>query len=488
MNDRAIFAAIGEILAEQRGVTDKQIASVLDTIEDKVSDYEKLLEHSVSEKLAAIPAAKDGKDGKDGKDVDPTDVALCLLANEEHKNMITGPAGQPGTDGVSATAEDVADKILSSADFIASVKGADGADGIAGADGADGKPGAAGSDGADRYVLSPTHIERDTQVDKNTVVYWRGGLFQAVKKAHGCPDTDPGAYNPIVNGVAGVTGAYNKEERSHTLKCRLSDGEIFNVSIPGQPGLQAPEEGVKQLPGDYYFDGSLRKVFNGESWDSYDITGPSGKDGTDGKRGRKGLAGVGIEDIFADQDSVTFLLSNGESKSIDITKQNDPMPGEIRRFVGGWSAGNKYKRGDVVAHAGASYVAMADTASDPQNQRGKAWAAMSAASPAGASSLPTPLTNAITRQVVKGDQDTPLTALSHLVELRATSGTVDVELPDGVLGQVLILKAIGEQSAAYSLKGALDDRKDFTWLPEDGDSWTIVNLDGGWYTINKHSI
>ena len=234
------------------------------------------MQKEIMKRISDLPAGEKGErgeigekglDGRDGKD-----GANGL----DGKDGADGPAGQDGERGIEGAA------------------GRDGSNGRDGSDGRDGFDGQAGAEGIDRDLVAPFYPEPHDSLEKNSVAYSRGGLYQAIRKTIGCPVTDPNSYRLVLNGLAEITSEQDDTNRVTLIKAISSDGSSIIVKVP------------------YGVDGK---------------NGDKGEPGIEGGRGRKGIkgdTGVGVEDILMQSDNLIITLTNGVSRAFPIPKAQVP--------------------------------------------------------------------------------------------------------------------------------------------------------------------
>src|SRR5690606_280430 len=83
-------------------------------------------------------------------------------------------------------------------------------------------------------------------------------------------------------------------------------------------GSGAPDASLG-APGDVYLNTSNGDFYLNQNgtWNQIgNLRGPQGPEGTDGPQGPAGADGVGVEDITADDEYITFHLSDGSTRSI----------------------------------------------------------------------------------------------------------------------------------------------------------------------------
>jgi hypothetical protein len=235
MIDKAVLDAVAVVIREERSRTDQLIEERMTQVADDL-----------------FGSVKDGTNGRDG--IDGRDGA-------DGKDGARGADGVRGSDGTNG------------------IDGADGRDGTDGRNGTDGSP---GTDGIDRDMVAPCYPASHDVLERGTLAYSQGGLYQAVRKTIGCPQTDPNGYRLVLNGLAKIISERDDAERVTRIKAMLSDGSCETVEVP------------------------------------HGTDGAKGEQGAEGIRGRKGLKGdpgIGIEDAFIDRGHLLITMTSGEVKT-----------------------------------------------------------------------------------------------------------------------------------------------------------------------------
>lgn len=275
MVDKVTLDALAVVLRDERTRTEAMLKTLkaelseeqallvqaeLDKLRAATADLEAVLS-LVEDSLASIRDGAPGKDGADGKD---------------------GENGKDGKDGLNGLDGAIGERGLTG---DAGIAGKDGADGSNGRDGRDGADGSAGRDGIDRDMVTPFYPAPNDVLERGSLAYSEGGLYQAIRNTIGSPLTDPFSYRLVLNGLAKIVCQRDDTERITRVKTILSDGTTETVNIP---------------------DGADGR--DGER-------GPAGETGTRGRKGLPGAAGVGIDDVFLDRNHVVITLTNGETKT-----------------------------------------------------------------------------------------------------------------------------------------------------------------------------
>mgnify|MGYP001328616358 CR=1 FL=1 len=244
----------------------------------------------------------------------------------------------------------------------------------------DGKDGINGRDGVDRQLIQPIEIEDDQQVKKGSVVYHRGGLFQAVRDVAGNPDRDPHGWSSICDGIADVYHGFDKSEGKHSFEIELTTGKKQVLEFDRAPAYLPPGE-HKSVEGDFYLDGTVLRLFRDEEWLEVDLRGSRGRKGykgDDGEKGEKGLDGVGIADVMAEKNMLIVELTNGEVKEllldIAVPEEKD-IDAEIKRYAGDWHTSKSYAKGDVVTSFDGLWLCLKNTKEQPSGL-GDSWTLM----------------------------------------------------------------------------------------------------------------
>ncbi len=153
-----------------------------------------------------------------------------------------------------------------------------------------------------------------------------------------------------------------------------TDGEPGSDGKDGKDGADCDMEAVRGLI-EELVSAKVAEIPPPEKGDP----GADGKDGIDGNDGEPGKDGLGIDDLAVTQDGavVEFAFSVGETRSIfevelpagppgadGIGEKGDPGPAGSLPTVQAWFAGVHYS-GNVRSHAGGTWQALKDTASEP---------------------------------------------------------------------------------------------------------------------------
>lgn len=163
----------------------------------------------VIERVAAIPAPRDGVDGKDGRDgVDGKDGI-------DGKDGAPGETGAPGRDGVDG------------------LHGKDGRDGIDGKDGAPGRDGEHGRDGRDALELEIlSGIDPKKAYPRGTVAAFRGGLIRAERRTSPVDGSlESAGWRVILRGVASTELRPSDDGRSLAVRLVHTDGEVVEQRL-----------------------------------------------------------------------------------------------------------------------------------------------------------------------------------------------------------------------------------------------------------------
>ena len=110
MNE-AVFKAIGELLKEQKELTDAQIKKIEDDIFEQISLV----------KLKEGEPGTPGAPGVDGMDADPEAVAEIIV--EKYADTLKGAPGLDGKDGRDVSVEELLNHAKSDDDFLDRIKG-----------------------------------------------------------------------------------------------------------------------------------------------------------------------------------------------------------------------------------------------------------------------------------------------------------------------------------------------------------------------------
>lgn len=343
--------------------------------------------------------------GAPGADASVDYITLALTLVENHLDTLRGPEGPTPEINTEDVVKDLAVSLASNDSFLASLKGdkgdagkdgedgAPGKDGDPGKDGEDGEKGKDGEDGVDRFILTPVQDDPDARLEKNDLIYHSGGLWQAVKKTIGNPEKDPGSYRLVCNGVTEVSHVLDKNERQHTISCRLSDGGQFNLSWADPPSIRVDGDGYTPIAKDIRVEGSMLEVYNGvtNKWvPTVSLKGEPGKEGGRGRKGMRGESGVGVKsfdfddglfhvkmtgpvavpasvDQVAIAPNLTLLIGPRDEKGdatdffLSLTEPpKEEVPEQIRRFAGNYRKGAKYLSGDVVASVNGLHLSLKD--------------------------------------------------------------------------------------------------------------------------------
>jgi hypothetical protein len=302
-------------------------------------------------KIAAIPAGKDGRDGIDGKDgtagkdaeipwdylneqlsagadmlLKQVNEKIDLIKPKDGKDGKDGVDGQPGIDGKNGTNVDmemVTDWIQNSvAQYVTDTlvewpKPKDGQDGRDGIDGKDGKDGAPGLDGL--------------SVDADSV-----NTFIKV-----CVD-DAVARIPVPAVPVSVVGGFI--DRHGNLCHTLSDGAIKTLGlVVGRDGRDVDAEAVQR---------KLRELFDAFPKPKDGVNGKDGRDGIDGKDG------LGFENFTVEPINGEFYWTF--TRGDEVKHYWVPHI----RYMGIWKAG-QYRVGQQVTYEGSQWIALADTDTQP---------------------------------------------------------------------------------------------------------------------------
>ncbi len=191
----------------------------------------------LEERIASLPAPRDGIDGKDGRDgIDGKDGAPGAPGER-------GADGAPGRDGVDG------------------VHGKDGRDGIDGKDGAAGRDGEHGKDGKDALSLEIVYdMDPRKAYPRGTVARFRGGLIRAERRTS--PITGPldgTGWHVIMCGVASDERIVSDDCRTVIQRTTYTDGEVVETRLmsPAIIYREVWREGAYEAGDAVTFGGSL---------------------------------------------------------------------------------------------------------------------------------------------------------------------------------------------------------------------------------------
>jgi hypothetical protein len=380
-------------------VNEKAIIAAMEPLLNEVVELGKRIDD-----LARQPGPA-GEKGEPGKDAEaPSIEALARAIVEDFADQLRGA---PGEDGAAAPAPDLpelakylaathADMLRpdppSAVDVAISMyeKFADSLRGVKGDPGTDGKDGRDGQDGLDRPVMAV--VDAQKQLERGAIAHYAGGLWQTTKKTVGDPSEDPQAYRIVCNGLSEVSHEFDPNERAHTIRCRLSDGQQFDVSWGDGPRLRVDGDGLKAIANDYRVCNSMVETHDGEKWKpATSLKGEPGEDGRRGRKGQKGDPGVGLKSLGFEQGAfhveltapievpgdidgtelapgVTVLTGAKDDEgrvshfALSIQPPGEKAPrGAIRRFAGEHTERKRYRQGDLVAGKDGVYLALQNT-------------------------------------------------------------------------------------------------------------------------------
>lgn len=343
MNEKAIFSAVGEILKAELKKIDDRVEKLVQAQTEKTIGVvvEKLLSDEVIEKLQSKLPKTPGIDGIGIKAVEQEESsAFSLVLDNDQTIQVKLP--EP-------------------------LKGEAGEKGLQGSDGLDG-------------LDSPIAEARlaCAGLEKNDLAYYAGGLFQATKKTIGTPEDDAGAYRLVVNGVDKAEFNVDPIERKAAFVIRKTDGDQQEIFVDMPAGYVADPKVVSRLfKGDYTFEGTKIKIWDGEAWQEHQQRGPTGREGKTGA----GIKGAKLSDNQLRFETTTgktfdvpfvetvaeYLLSEyGETIAKLAAPAQENTTQIINRFAGIWKAGESNKAGDVVTTSHGLFLALADTKEAPE--------------------------------------------------------------------------------------------------------------------------
>jgi len=348
------------------------------------------------------PPGEKGEPGRDAEAPPIEDIARAIA--EKHAELLRGPQGKPGADAPDVDIVELAEYISvkytemlrpdppAALDVAICIyeKFGDQLRGLKGDPGTDGKDGQDGRDGLDRPIVGVVDAQKGVQLECGTTAYYAGGVWQATKKTIGDPAEDPQAYRIVCNGVSEVSHAFDANERAHTIHCRLSDGQQFDLSWGDGPRLRVDGDGLKSIAGDIRVEDSMLEQHDGEKWKpQHSLKGERGADGGRGRKGMRGEPGVGLKSLDVDAGVVhieltapiempfdTLDLMPGVSVltgkkdeegrvahlAVSFEQREESQPqGAIRRFAGEHQQNKRYMQGDLVTGRDGVYLALQNT-------------------------------------------------------------------------------------------------------------------------------
>jgi hypothetical protein len=277
---------------------------------------------AIEERVAQIPAGKDGAPGRDGEKGDKGVRGEPGKDGRDGTDGINGKDGAPGARGEQGAQGDrgeagaKGDPGERGADGVAGRDGVNGKDGApgergekgdAGTDGRDGRDGKAGEPGRDAWQIDVLPaIEGERSYGRGTVAQWNGGLIRAVRTTDplkGGQALDAAGWVTLIKTLCDVS-EQRIDERTIEIVYRYSDGSeqrfLRRSAEMIYRGLWAESKGYD--PGDCVtWGGSMwikeqagaGKPGDGgeDGWRLVVKKGAPGKDGTAGKDGMRGPQG-----------------------------------------------------------------------------------------------------------------------------------------------------------------------------------------------------
>ncbi len=237
---------------------------------------------ALEQRIASIPAGKDGRDGIDGKDGAPGEPGK---PGEKGADGVPGERGQDGKDGMPGPKGE---------DGKPGEKGADGKDGRDGRDGKDGRDGEPGKDAADIQPIAD--IDPAKSYPRGTWAQHKGGLWVSRAATEGMSGWDC-----VVSGIDGITAELGKDARTLTVRIATSGGKSLELSasLPTMIYRGIWREGEQYAQGDtvtrggsaWVLTAEAQKAKPGEDGSGWQLAVKKGTDGRDGLKGEKGERG-----------------------------------------------------------------------------------------------------------------------------------------------------------------------------------------------------
>lgn len=344
---------------------------------------------AIEQRLASLPAPKDGVPGRDGKDGADGKDGL------NGKDGIDGKDGIPGLNGKDADPATVKSLVVSEVktavaaipaakDGVDGKDGANGKDGAPGRDGVDGKDGAAGRDGKDgvdgKSIDFGEVREVISEEVRKTLEAWpkpergeKGEPGAAGKDGRDGVDGKDG-----VNGIDGKDGAPGEPGRAGKDGIDGKDGRdgvgsagalidrsgnlvmTFTDGTQRELGIVVGKDGRDGIDGQFGKDGTdgLNGKDGAPGRDGSDgkdgINGARGDNGTDGKdglNGKDGADGVGFDDIEESiEDDGRFIVRRFTRNGLPVAEKRHQTKMPIWRGV--FDAKRKYLPGDMATWKG----------------------------------------------------------------------------------------------------------------------------------------
>lgn len=286
------------------------VSKSMEPLADRIAELE--------QKIADMPAPKDGADGIDGKD------------GADGRDGAHGAPGRDGKDAEPPSAEEIGKAV---AEYLAAHPVAAGKDGRDGSDGVDGAP---GIDGKDAEPVTAA------QIADAVAEYLLANPPAPGKDGRDGVDGKDGA--PGVDGTNGLDGLPGQNGKDGSPGANGSDGKD-GVGLAG--AVQSK-------------DGHLVVTLtNGATVDVGMIAGRDGRDGEKGADGLNGRDGLGFDDLdLVEGDEGVFLrFAQGE-----VAKEF-PLPIVFDRGV--FREGGKYLKGNGVTWGGSYWIAQKDGPGKP---------------------------------------------------------------------------------------------------------------------------
>jgi hypothetical protein len=305
-----------------------------------------------------------GPQGDPGRDADPSLVAAKLLADEQARAMLRGPQGPQGERGDPGA------------------PGQKGDPGERGVDGLRGSQGEPGRDGVDLARLGTVHRSWDfaREFPAGECLHFEGTTYQAKRVAYGDPFTDPDSWEERAVGVTAVEVSGSDRKLAFKQTLGRGDERVSEVALPIPIMRGVWTEGVEYEPHDLVTkDGALWRCLRatsaeppGEDWQ---LAVGRGKAGKPGPRGEKGDPGIGITHVTVADAGLVIEMSDGSVADVDLVPAvksiydallPQPVSGRwpVRRFAGDYSENNAYEAGDIVSTGRVLYLC---TAAAPRN-------------------------------------------------------------------------------------------------------------------------
>ena len=225
-----------------------------------------------------------------------------------------------------------------------------------GEQGPQGEQGNDGKDGINMPLLEPVALELTKDYPKNTLGTHNGGLWISTKDTLGSPDSDPHAWECILDAMTSLEVDL-QEDHTFKLSVRMGTGKMiedtFKIPYPEHLGIY--EEGKDYKSGNIVTKGNsfFQAIEDtdqhppGNGWQQI-LTAPRGKQGPAGKsiEGPQGKPGRNGRDAVLPENFVEDIMAlASESKVFEDGRSGAEA---ITSFRGYFVPDETYSRGDVV--------------------------------------------------------------------------------------------------------------------------------------------